>query len=115
MNRHPGKLIPQICSTSMSMVTSKFRTLVHFFAAQGTTLAANLLYGLLCVRLLPSAEYAKFVVVFAVQGTIIALMDVNLTGTLIPLVGERVQDRKLIADYVASLRWLSYWAYGLVG
>jgi hypothetical protein len=50
-------------------------------------MAGNLLYGLLCVRLLPSAEYAKFVVVFAVQGTIIALMDVNFTGTLVPLVG----------------------------
>jgi O-antigen/teichoic acid export membrane protein len=78
-------------------------------------MAGNLLYGLLCVRLLPSAEYAKFVVVFAVQGTIIALMDVNFTGTLVPLVGERIHDRKLIADYVASLRQLSYWAYGIVG
>jgi hypothetical protein len=115
MKRRPGKPIWQLCNTSISIITSKFRTLAHFFTAQGTTMAGNLLYGLLCVRLLPSAEYAKFVVVFAVQGTIIALMDVNFTGTLVPLVGERIHDRKLIADYVASLRQLSYWAYGIVG
>ena len=86
----------------LSSITSRIRTLVHFFAAQGITMAGNLLYGLLCVRLLPSTEYAKFVVVFAVQGTIIALMDVNFTGTLVPLVGERIHDHQLIADYVAS-------------
>ena len=99
----------------LSSITSRIRTLVHFFAAQGITMAGNLLYGLLCVRLLPSTEYAKFVVVFAVQGTIIALMDVNFTGTLVPLVGERIHDHQLIADYVASLRQLSNWAYAIVG
>ena len=99
----------------LSSITSRIRTLVHFFAAQGITMAGNLLYGLLCVRLLPSSQYAKFVVVFAVQGTIIALMDVNFTGTLVPLVGERIHDHKLIADYVASLRQLSNWAYAIVG
>lgn len=100
---------------SLSAVTSKIRTLIHFFTAQGVTLAGNLLYGLLCIRLLPAGDYAKFVVLFAVQGTIIALMDVNFTASLVPLVGERIHDRQLIADYVASLRRLSYWVYGIVG
>jgi O-antigen/teichoic acid export membrane protein len=39
------------------------------------------------------------------------LTDVNFSSSLIPLIGERVDDRKLIADYVASLRQLSYWLF----
>jgi O-antigen/teichoic acid export membrane protein len=96
-------------------ITAKARALAHYFTAQGVTIAANLFYGLLCVRLLPSSEYAKFVVLFGVQGTLVVLMDVNFSGTLIPLIGDRINNHKLIADYVASLRQLSYWAFGLVG
>jgi hypothetical protein len=99
----------------MTQLASRMRVIANFFAAQGVIMASNLFYGLLCVRLLPADEYAKFVVVFAVQGTVIVLMDVNFTGTLVPLVGERVSNYKVIADYVASLRQLSNWVYGVVG
>ncbi|HET6145525.1 MAG TPA: hypothetical protein VFE02_18630 [Candidatus Acidoferrales bacterium] len=101
--------------TPVTQLASRMRVLANFFVAQGVTMAGNLLYGLLCVRLLPADDYAKFVVVFAVQGTVIVLMDVNFTGTIVPLVGERLTDHKLIADYVASLRQLSNWIYALVG
>jgi hypothetical protein len=93
----------------------KGRAFLQYFTVQGITIATNLIYGLLCVRLLPSSEYAKFVVVFGAQGTLVVLMDLNFSGTIIPLIGERVNDRKLIADYVASLRQLSYWLFGIVG
>ena len=82
---------------------------------QGITLVGNLLYGLLCVRLLPTADYSKFVVLFGIQGTVSALMDANLSMSLIPLIGERVHDLPFIADYVASLRRLSHWLYIAVG
>jgi len=77
-------------------------------------MAGNLLYGFLCVRLLPIADYAKFAVVFGFLGTLTLLMDMNFSGTLIPLVGERIDDLKLIADLVASLRQLSRRLYVLV-
>jgi O-antigen/teichoic acid export membrane protein len=93
------------------LITARFPTLVQFFAAQGFTLIGNLVYGVLCVRLLPTTEYAKFVVLFGVLGTLVVLTDVNFSSSLIPLIGERVDDRKLIADYVASLRQLSYWLF----
>ena len=96
------------------LITSKSRVLAQFFAAQGITMAGNLLYGLLCVRLLPASEYAKFVVLFGVQGTLIVLMDINFSGTLVPLIGERVDNHQLIADYVASLRKLAQWIYALI-
>jgi hypothetical protein len=35
------------------LIAARFPTLVQFFAAQGFTLIGNLVYGVLCVRLLP--------------------------------------------------------------
>jgi hypothetical protein len=93
---------------------SKMSRVAEFLAWQGTTMAGNLLYGFLCIRILPVSEYAKFVVVFAIQGSLVVLMDVGITGCLVPLVGERIDDRQLIADYVASLRQLVHWFYAIV-
>jgi O-antigen/teichoic acid export membrane protein len=107
--------IARIFHSSIRHGIQKGRSILGYFTVQGITIATNLLYGLLCVRLLPSSEYAKFVVVFGVQGTLVVLMDLNFSGTIIPLIGERVHDHKLIADYVASLRRLSYWLFGIVG
>jgi O-antigen/teichoic acid export membrane protein len=95
-------------------IHAKLRTVTQFFVAQGLAMVGNLLYGILCVRLLPTAEYAKFVVVFGVQATLVILMDVNFCGTLIPLVGERTDDHKLIAEYVASLRRLADYIFVLI-
>ena len=94
-----------------AFLAPKLQRVVEFLAAQGITMAGNLLYGLLCVRLLPIAGYAKFAVVFGFLGTLTLLMDINFSGTLIPLVGERIDDRQLIADYVASLRQLAHRLY----
>jgi O-antigen/teichoic acid export membrane protein len=92
----------------------KFHRLAEFLFSQGITMAGNLLYGILCIRLLPVPEYAKFVVVFAIQGSLVLLMDIGITGSIVPLVGENIDDRKLIADYVASLRQLAHWLYAIV-
>jgi O-antigen/teichoic acid export membrane protein len=98
----------------MNGLVRKARVLLQFLFVQGFTLVGNLVYGILCVRLLPASEYAKFVVVFSVTGTLVVLMDVNISTSLAPLVGERVHDRKLIADYVASLRQLTHYLFSAV-
>jgi O-antigen/teichoic acid export membrane protein len=82
---------------------------------QGTTLLCNLVFGLLCVRLIAPVDYAKFVVLFGVQGTLSILMDLNLSGTLVPIIGERIHDRQLIADYIASMRVVARRVYYIVG
>jgi O-antigen/teichoic acid export membrane protein len=97
-----------------SFLVPKLRRIAEFLTAQGITMAGNMLYGLLCVRLLPIADYAKFVVVFGIQGTLVVLMDIGISGSLIPLVGEHVEDRQLIADYVASLRQLAHVLFALM-
>jgi O-antigen/teichoic acid export membrane protein len=97
-----------------SFLTPKLGHVLHFLTKQGITMAGNLLYGLLCVRLLPVSDYAKFVVVFGIQGTLVVLMDVGISGSLIPLVGDRIEDRQLIADYLASLRQLTHCLFAIV-
>jgi len=91
------------------LVPKAYRIL-EFLTSQGIALAARLTYGFLCVRLLPVTEYAKFAVVFGFLGFLSVLMDF-FSGTLLPLVGERINDRQLIADYVASLRQLAHRVY----
>ncbi|HEV2135911.1 MAG TPA: hypothetical protein VGR47_16860 [Terracidiphilus sp.] len=92
----------------------KMHRVAEFLISQGITIAGNLLYGLLCIRLLPIADYAEFVVVFAIQGSLVLLMDIGITGSIVPLVGENTGNRQLIADYVASLRQLAHWLYAIV-
>jgi O-antigen/teichoic acid export membrane protein len=91
-----------------AFLVPKLHRVGEFLVAQGITLAGNLLYGLLCVRLLPIGGYAKFAVVFAYLGSLVLLMDIGISGSLVPLVGEKIDDRQLIADYVASLRQLAH-------
>jgi O-antigen/teichoic acid export membrane protein len=91
----------------------KLHRVAEFLVSQGITIACNLLYGMLCIRLLPIGEYAKFVVVFAIQGSLMVLLDVGISGTFIPLVGERIEDRQLIADYLASIRQIAHWLFAI--
>lgn len=107
-----------ISMTSMqrwkAFLSHKLHRIFEFLISQGITTAGNLIYGFLCVRLLPISGYAKFAVVFGFLGTLTVLMDIGFTKTLLPLVGERVNDCQLIADYVASLRQLAHWLYAAV-
>lgn len=91
-----------------AFLVPKLHRVAEFLVAQGIAMAGNLLYGFLCVRLLPLSGYAKFAVVFAYLGSLVTLMDVGISGSLVPLVGQRTDDLQLIADYVASLRQLAH-------
>jgi O-antigen/teichoic acid export membrane protein len=90
-----------------AFLVPKLHRVAEFLAAQGITMAGNLLYGLLCVRLLPKAEYAKFALVFSALATLALLSDIGITNSIVPLVGQHTSDSQLIADYIASLRSLA--------
>ncbi len=92
----------------------KVHRVIEFLRSQGITMAGNLFYGFLCVRLLSVADYAKYAVVFGFLPTLSVLMDVGFSGALLPLIGERIDDRRLIADFVASLRQIAHWLYLLI-
>jgi O-antigen/teichoic acid export membrane protein len=94
-----------------SGIAAKLHRIVEFLTSQGITMAGNLLFGFLCVRLLPIPDYAQYVVVFGFLGTLMMLMDSGTSNALLPLVGEQIDNRQLVADYVASLRQLAQWLY----
>jgi hypothetical protein len=87
---------------------------MHFVMKQGLAMTGNLLYGLLCVRLLPVPDYAKFAVLFGFMGSLTVLLDIGISTTLAPLVGEQVSNLQLIADYVASIRRIALRLYLVV-
>lgn len=82
---------------------------------QGLSVFARLLYGFLCVRILSISDYAKFAIVSGFVGTICILMDINMSGTLAPLVGSEINRPQTIADYVASLRGVVHLLFLVVG
>lgn len=93
------------------LLAPKLRRIAVFLRSQGIATTGNLLFGFLCVRLLPITDYAEYAVVFGFLGTLTVLSDIGISSTLLPLVGERIDDSQLIADYVASLRQLALWVY----
>ncbi len=115
IQKGPAPPVPMhTLKTLKSFLLPKLKRVSEFLAAQGITMAGNLLYGLLCVRWLPIAGYAKFVVVFGVFGSVGLLLNAGISNTLVPLVGEQIDDKQLIADYVASLRTVALWLFALV-
>jgi hypothetical protein len=97
-----------------SFFLPKLRQILHFLAKQGLAMAGNLLYGLCCVRMLPKPEYAMFAVLFGFMGSLTVLLDIGISGTLAPLVGEQIDNLPLIANYVASIRRIALKMYFLV-
>jgi hypothetical protein len=97
-----------------SFLLPKLRQVLHFLTKQGIAMAGNMLYGLLCVRMLPVTEYAKFAVLFGYMGSLVVLLDIGISGALAPLVGEQITNLQLIANYVASIRRIALRMYLIV-
>ena len=92
----------------------KLGHVAHFLMKQGIAMSGNLLYGLLCVRMLPVPDYAKFAVLFGYMGSLTVLLDIGISGTLAPLVGEQIGNLQLIANYVAAIRRIMLGMYLVV-
>jgi len=97
-----------------SFLIPKLRQVAHFLMKQGIAMTGNMLYGLLCVRMLPVPEYAKFAVLFGYMGTLTVLLDIGISGTLAPLVGEQITNLQLIANYLTAMRRLAQRLYLMV-
>ncbi|GAC1356067.1 MAG: hypothetical protein NVSMB3_01970 [Acidobacteriaceae bacterium] len=80
--------------------------LLNFFLGQGAVQAVSLLAGLFLVRRLSVEAYAQFGLATGFQSVVAVLMDFGFASTIIPLVGERRDDRALIGRYVRSAKHL---------
>ncbi len=118
-----GTVLPDHTNTDASktfitrasnFLVPKLRQIGHFLVKQGLAMTGNLLYGLLCVRMLPVPEYAKFAVLFGYMGSLTVLLDVGISNPLTPLVGEQIDNLQLIANYVAAIRRIALRLYLVV-
>ena len=97
----------RIASIKTKLLNSaKFRHLGEFFIAQTIVQALTLTSGFLFVRLLSLQDYAQYSVVYGAMSSASVLTDIGISGTLVSLVGVRVANFQLIADYVQTIRRL---------
>ncbi len=82
------------------------RVVTGFFLGQGASQAISVLAGFFLVRYLSVEAYAQFGVATGYQTVFSILMDSGLSATIIPLVGDRHNDREVIGQYVRAARHL---------
>jgi O-antigen/teichoic acid export membrane protein len=79
---------------------------LSFFFGQGTLQALNALSAIFLVRALSVEHYAQFGLAYGFQMAAAVLMDLGFTGTIIPLVGDRVDDRARVGRYLRAAKYL---------
>ncbi|WP_291275021.1 hypothetical protein [Flavobacterium sp.] len=83
---------------------NKVQTIVHFGIGQGILQFANLLTGFLVLRWLSKEDFAQFSIVFGFQSMITLLVDLGLSGAIIALIGNRVNDTLVVGSYISAAK-----------
>jgi O-antigen/teichoic acid export membrane protein len=83
-----------------------FRVVTGYFVGQGATQGISIIAGLFLVRHLSLEAFAQFGLAMGFQAVFANLMDLGLTSTIIPMVGERRDDRSLVGRYVRAAKHL---------
>jgi O-antigen/teichoic acid export membrane protein len=97
---------PQSGKVSRERLHRAAKLIISFFLGQGALQTANLLAALFLVRTLSLEAYAQFGVAYAFQATFMTMMDLGFVSTIIPLVGSRSMDRKVVGRYVRAAKHL---------
>jgi len=82
------------------------RLLSSFFLGQGALQGVQILAGLLLLRWLSVESWAQYGLASGFQLTMSTLMDLGISSTIIPLVGEHRDDRPLVGRYVRAAKHL---------
>jgi O-antigen/teichoic acid export membrane protein len=118
----PEEFDPQITPSVPLVFTEKLLlrskrtagTIANFLVGQGAAQGLGVLAGLFLVRNLSVEAYAQFGVATGFQTVFSVLMDLGFASTIIPLVGDRFEDRAVIGRYVRSARRLRYRAFWIL-
>jgi len=78
----------------------------HFATGQFLLQFLNILNGFFLLRWLSIQEQAKFTVAFSIQSLILSLSDLGFTGSIIALVGNRIDDKQVVGSYIQSAKRL---------
>ena len=87
---------------------------VSFLLGQAPLQLVQILSGFLLVRWLSVEAYAQYGLASGLQLTIGTLMDLGIAGTIIPLVGDRRDDRTLLGRYVSSAKYFRDWTFWIL-
>lgn len=91
------------------------RVITGFLFGQGTLQGVNVLVGLFLVRTLSVEHYAQFGLAYGFQTTASMLMDLGYSSTIIPLVGQRVNDHAIVGSYLRAAKHLRDRAFAILG
>ncbi len=80
--------------------------LSEFFLGQGALQGVAALANLYLVRTLSVEAYAQFGLAYGFQAPVSVLMDLGFASTIVPLVGQRFNDRSLVGRYVRAAKHL---------
>ncbi len=76
-----------------------------FFAGQGLVQGLSFLSSFFLLRWMNVKEYAVFTLAFSVQCMMASIVDLGFSGSIVALVGARVDDPKVVGGYMAAARW----------
>lgn len=82
------------------------KILGYFLTGQISVQFVGLIINFILLRFLSVSDYAKFSMAFAFQNTFILLVDLGFSGSIVALVGENKDDRRLVANYVRAAQIL---------
>jgi O-antigen/teichoic acid export membrane protein len=91
---------------SQGNIRRVIHTLSGFFLGQGALQGIAALANLYLVRTLSVEAYAQFGLAYGFQATVSVLMDLGFASTVVPLVGQRFEDRLLVGRYVRAAKHL---------
>src|SRR5205823_6173937 len=82
---------------------SKWSALIGtFLLGQGALQIIQLFTGFLLFRWLSVEQYAQYSMAFAFQVTAHVLVEFGFSGTIVALVGNRINDKQVIGGYIKA-------------
>ena len=100
-----AKASPLSVSSSRQRLKTWARVLSHFLAGQACLQAVNAVTGLLLLRWLSVTAYAQYSIAFGFQSMFAMLVDLGFSGTIVALVGDRVNDKEVVGKYISSAQY----------
>ncbi|UAB84438.1 hypothetical protein INR75_20175 [Zunongwangia sp. SCSIO 43204] len=77
-----------------------FKIIFVFIAGQGAVQFVQLLSGFFLIHWLSVEDYAQYSIAFAFQSTAQVLVELGVSGSVVALVGNRVNDKAVLGKYI---------------
>lgn len=87
---------------SKEKTTNWIKLIGAFLIGQGASQLIRVASGFLLLRWLTVEEYAQYNLAFAFQSTAHMLIEFGFSGAIVALVGSRINDKKLIGEYIKA-------------